>query len=73
MLHVSYEKLATAVGVSRLTVLRWVQTGWLKGKDGFVELDSLPRLIQAHALPITLEDLKAVAIERVGIDGDSSP
>jgi hypothetical protein len=63
MLYVTFGTLSESVGVSRLTVLRWKQTGWLKGPEGLVELDTLPRLIDRFSLNVDLEKLRTSAIE----------
>lgn len=79
MLFLPAEKLAEAVGVSHHLVNRWIQSGWLRGVDPegnkgsaistgrrgvLVEFESLPRLIACHHLNISVEELRAFALER---------
>ena len=72
MLYLPVKVLADATGVSPLTVLRWVQSGWLRGVNRanrlvLIEFDSLPRLLNGRpGLSLDLKALRALAIEQDG-------
>ncbi|MFO0825799.1 MAG: hypothetical protein U0792_22215 [Gemmataceae bacterium] len=70
MLYLPVKVLADATGVSPFMVLRWVQSGWLRGVNRenrlvFIEFDSLPRFAEGHpSLKLDLAALRALATEQ---------